>query len=298
MIIAPTIKIDSNKLSSGLSEAIKLCRAISNNPNDEYITIDFKQTQFVTPTFIIPLLIYLNKTYAPHIEFKNLNTYMYSICLHTSGVDFGDMRKVEILNFLENYTNKSYLPIIEFPTYYSRIEDKGYIISTIETILGKQSKLRDNIIHGIKYMLGEITDNITEHSQSPCGYILAQSYPNLGYIDVCIGDKGVTLLGSYNTVRNDITNDIDAMRAAQSGVSAKNLPQTENRGYGISTTKRMLVQGMGGQYMIVSGSVVYVYTKAGTGFFELPFGIRFNGTITALRIPCMNDKFQYGNYFE
>lgn len=82
------------------------------------------------------------------------------------------------------------------------------------------------------------------------------------------------------------------------GISAKNLPDAENRGYGISTTKKMLVDGMGGQYMMVSGDTVYVKTKAGSGYFELPYGIRFEGTIVALRIPYWNEDFEYVNYIE
>ena len=163
----------------------------------------------------------------------------------------------------------------------------------------KQAGLGQNIVSGIKYMLGEIVDNISEHSKSECGYIIAQCYPTSKYIDICIGDTGITLLGSYEGIPNcEITSDGEAMRAANSGISTKNLPDAENRGYGISTTRKMLVEGMGGQYMMVSGDTVYVKTKAGSGYFELPYGIRFEGTIVALRIPYWNEDFEYVNYIE
>ena len=49
---------------------------------------------------------------------------------------------------------------------------------------------------------------------------------------------------------------------------------------------------------ILSGDTVYVKTKAGSGYFELPYGIRFEGTIVALRIPYWNEDFEYVNYIE
>ncbi len=77
------------------------------------------------------------------------------------------------------------------------MDDKNEIISAIESIIVKQTGLEQNIISGIKYMLGETVDNISEHSKSECGYIIAQCYPTSKCIDICIGDTGITLLGSY-----------------------------------------------------------------------------------------------------
>lgn len=88
------------------------------------------------------------------------------------------------------------------------------------------------------------------------------------------------------------------MRAANSGISSKNLPNAENRGYGISTTKNMLIFGLGGEYMMVSGSAIYLANKFDSAYFKLPDNLRFNGTIVALRIPYVNDDFRYIDYIE
>lgn len=112
--------------------------------------------------------------------------------------------------------------IVCFPATKDRVDDKDNIMSTVESILTKQSKLESNILNGIKYMIAEIVDNIIEHSHSAEGYIFAQYYPTHGYID--------------------------------NGISTKNRPNAENRGYGIKTSKRMLVDGLGGQYMMLSAT--------------------------------------------
>lgn len=85
----------------------------------------------------------------------------------------------------------------KFSSTNDRLDDKNEIISAIESIIVKQTGLKQNIISGIKYMLGETVDNISEHSKSECGYIIAQCYPTSKCIDICIGDTGITLLGSY-----------------------------------------------------------------------------------------------------
>lgn len=59
----------------------------------------------------------------------------------------------------------------------------------------------------------------------------------------------------------------------------------------------MLIDGLGGQYMMVSGDTVYGKTPVAEGYVELPDGIRFEGTIVAMRIPYGNNKkFHYIKY--
>lgn len=298
MIIKRQINVQPEKLSSGLSAALGLCDMLMRNPDEDDV-LDFSMTKFVTPTFVLPLLVYIKKL-TKDVTLDNLNGYMKCLCFDSLGIDSGTMRKSEFSAFMERFSNKRYIPLISFPSTKDRLDDKDSIMSTIESIIERQSKLDKNIVTGIKYMLAEIVDNITEHSNSPTGYIVAQCYPTYRYIDICIGDTGITLLGSYKSRADcEIESDAEAMRAANSGISTKNLPDAENRGYGIKTSKKMLIEGLGGQYMMVSGDTVYVKTQVSDGYVELPDGIRFEGTIVALRIPYdSNSKFHYIEYIE
>lgn len=92
--------------------------------------------------------------------------------------------------------------------------------------------------------------------------------------------------------------DLEAIKAANRGISSKNLPDAENRGYGIYTSKQMLVEGLGGQYLMISGGNFYLKTPGFDSFYSLPEGLRWNGTIIALRIPYIVEKFNYVNYLE
>ncbi len=60
----------------------------------------------------------------------------------------------------------------------------------------------------------------------------------------------------------------------------------------------MLTEGLGGQYLLLSGSSFYLKTPGFGSFYSLPNGLRWNGTIVAFRIPYNVDKFNYINYIE
>lgn len=130
-------------------------------------------------------------------------------------------------------------------------------------------------------------------------YLETIGIPRKGYLDICMADNGVTLLGSYKKLSdNEIIDDLEAIKAANRGISSKNLPEAENRGYGIQTSKRMLVEGLGGQYLMISGSCLYLKSPGHDNVYSVPDGLRWNGTIVALRIPVDSSQFNYVNYLE
>ena len=137
-----------------------------------------------------------------------------------------------------------------------------------------------------------------KHSASERGLVFAQAYPKKAYIDLCIADRGITLKGSFNNAGIEIADDVEAMQAANKRISSKNLPNAENRGYGIYTSKKMLISGLGGHYMMISGSALYLKDSNMEKIIELPEGLKWNGTVIALRLPYQREEFSYTNYFE
>ena len=259
--------------------------------------IDFSDIGVVTPLYVLPLVVYLN-TNDRDIEISHTSDYLQII-----GFDKGlmpdQMRNSEFLAIMEKYSRKNFIPIISFPATKNNDDKKDAILATVETIICRQSGLSPNVAIGVKYMLGEYVDNIIQHANSERGYIFAQSFPQNGYLDICIADSGITLLGSYKTlVDNEIETDLEAIQAANRGISTKILPNAENRGYGIITSKKMLVEGLDGSFIMMSGDALHLYNSESRKFIEMPEGIRWNGTIIALRIPYVNKDFQYINYIE
>ena len=296
MIIKEYINVKDDRLIDGLTPVVRIMGMIDESIDQE-VTIDFSETRFVSPVFALSLIIYLTRC-GKQVSFYNVSEYLERIGLGYGGIKPDQMRQTEFLAELEKYALKTYIPIINFAA--GRNSDAKEVVSSIaENLIIRQLDINTNVAYGLKYMIDETLDNITEHSESDRGYIFAQAYPQKGFLDVCMADRGIALLGSYEKLPdNEIASDMEAIKAANRGLSSKNLPNAENRGFGIKTSKQMLIQGLGGQYLMISGSCFYIKSRNLDSFYEMPHGLRWNGTIVALRIPYHSTTFNYIDYIE
>ena len=296
MIIKEHINVKDDRLIDGLTPVVWIMDQMEKSVDQE-VTIDFSDTRFISPVFALSFIVYLTRC-GKKIAFTNFSDYLERIGLGIGGIKPDTMRQTEFLAELEKYTSKTYIPIIDFAA--GRNSDAKEVVSSIvENMIIQQLNIQSNVANGFKYMIDETLDNITEHSESDRGYIFAQAYPTKGFLDVCIADRGVSLLGSYEKLPdNEILSDMEAIKAANRGLSSKNLPDAENRGFGIRTSKQMLIHGLGGQYLMISGSSLYLKSCNLDTFYSMPHGLRWNGTIVALRIPYHSSSFNYINYIE
>ena len=90
------------------------------------------------------------------------------------------------------------------------------------------------------------------------------------------------------------------MYLAQEGYSTKDRPNAENRGYGISTSLKMVVKGLKGHFAILSGNALLINSALkAKEIFELPDKIEWNGTMIVIRIPIPNpNNFNFYDYIE
>lgn len=295
MFINNNINVQDERLMNGLHPMLSIMSQIEQAGHEE-VVIDFSNTRFISPVFILSLLVYTS-TCGKNIRILNMTEYMKTIHMN-GGIKPDELRRSEFQAIMEGYSKKTYIPVINFPAQRNN-DDKEGILTVVENLIIKQLNIKSNVAGGLKYMIGETIDNITEHSDTDRGFIVAQAYPVKGYLDICIADRGITLLGSYKKLQNnEIEGDLEAIQAANRGISSKKLPEAENRGYGIYTSKKMLIEGLNGQYMIMSGSALYMKSRSLDEFFVLPDGLKWSGTIVALRIPYQVAAFNYINYIE
>lgn len=285
------------KFLQGLEGVLRLIDRINQSKDEEDILI-FQNNIFVTPLFILPLLVYVSGS-KKRIRYQFTNSYLDTIQFGSGGIKPEELEFSALHHLLEKYSAKTYIPIIDFPTDQKYIRERNEILSAAENLLSNQIRLQPNITAGLKYLIEESVDNIIEHSDSKRGYIFGQSYPSKKYMDICIADNGITLLGSYCKMEgNKITDHLSAMKAANFGISTKNLTGAENRGYGIRTSKKMLVDGLSGNYVMLSGNALYLKSKTIERFMVLPDIATWQGTIVAMRLPYVNASFNYIDFVE
>lgn len=80
MIIHDNINVQDDRLMNGLLPMISIMSRIEAS-EDENITIDFSNTKFISPVFILSLMIYVMKT-QKDIHYINLDDYMKALRNH------------------------------------------------------------------------------------------------------------------------------------------------------------------------------------------------------------------------
>lgn len=80
MIINDHINVQDDRLMNGLSPMINIMSKIESSEDEKFI-IDFSNTKFISPVFILSLMIYVMKTQTD-IHYINLNDYMKALRNH------------------------------------------------------------------------------------------------------------------------------------------------------------------------------------------------------------------------
>lgn len=163
-----------------------------------------------------------------------------------------------------------------------------------QLVLNQLGTLPLGATNGIRYPIDEMTTNIFDHSKKDTGWMFGQYFPTKKYLDVCILDRGRGFRGCYKEELNMEVDDAKAVELALRGYSSK---KTNERGFGLWTTKRMVVEGLGGQCFILSGSAGYLAMPGREQAFTLN-DVGWNGVIVAFRIPDITTPFDHTQYLE
>lgn len=296
IIIIPAVKNDEN-----IGHAFNfLFRVIDSTEqaSEKRVVWDFNNAEYFHPFFIAPLAIYKRKC-GKQIEIVNLSDRCkgYFKSLHFDNMIYID-KETNLEQILSEYVTKTYTPLCCFDICGEHVDN---LQSFLQRIIERQSHMSIKLKTPLSYFLSELICNIEQHSQSNVGYIYTQFIPSEKCIAICIADEGITIYGSYvntNKYLEDIGDDeAKALEKANEGFSTKNRPNAETRGYGISTTKRMLVDGLGGDFFMFSGNAFHRHNSKHCEFVNLPPNILWGGTIILMRIPIEVDKnFDYNKF--
>lgn len=292
----PNVSLDE-RIGSAFNFLFKVIHETESSYNNG-IEWDLSDTEKFHPFFLAPLVIYKDRCEKdvfcshkpPKIDgYLNL-IHFDSPLLINEGVD--------IEKTLQPYINKSYLPISKFELHKGNVDG---LQSILQKVIRKQSNADYDIISPMSYLLGELIDNMNEHSKGKYGYIFSQYLAAENCIDLVLADDGITIYGSYAASKKYLDeingNEAEALKLANEGKSTKNLPDAENRGYGISSSKRMLVEGLNGSFFMLSGGAFHRHDCNGSSFVKLPKTINWSGTVILMRIPVnIPSDFDFNRY--
>lgn len=267
--------------------------------SEEKWTVDLSNCKFLYPIFLSALSSLMLKRKIEIIFPNDDNIANYLATVHL--IDPLLPTNID-KNFLASYANKSYLPIIMYPStrYGNAIQQREAIEQALFDLLEQQLKaIETKVKEAVYYFISELVNNTVDHSGEDFSLIFVQHFPKKGYIDLCIVDRGKSILGSYLDHDNSLAiNAAQAIEKALSGDSTKQRPNGE-RGYGIRTSKNMLTNGLMGSFFLWSGRGIIITASSNDRLIYLPEEFSWDGTYVFLRIPMLAPtSFIPANYYE
>jgi hypothetical protein len=288
-----------DNFGSILNEYIKINEIIYTNPQAEFV-FDFTKCKFSSPLLIggiASICKQLNDSGRKY-EIKinpdnNFDSYLKTIHFPNG---FNELTE----EGLAEYSDKTYVPIIFFPTSLSTesVQKRMKTISALIDLLKSQLNLKGDLYNAVSYWLDELTQNVVDHSDTDYGLIFAQFFPKKHYLDLCIIDTGNGIFQSYlNSNKFKPKDNTEAINYAVYGKSTKNI--AESRGFGISTSRKMLVKGLKGLFLLYSGNDFFIQDIDTENVITIGEKSTQKGCFVALRVPIIdNEQFVFYNYVE
>lgn len=176
-------------------------------------------------------------------------------------------------------------------------------IDKMQTLVLGNIRINGKLRTILSYLLGELICNIQEHSEALKGFLSIERDRTQNKLFVCIADNGITIPGSYflNNKRSYLdvigSDSLEALRYSIRGLSTKDRPVSETRGYGISTNLNLVVNGMRGYFIVISGNTLYISSPGEERYMKLPEVSAFDGTMFLISLPLeISENFNLYNY--
>jgi hypothetical protein len=266
-----TIAVLKPKTESLIAQFVSFYQTFSKINRLEKVIFDFSQLNWIYPLLILPISAYIHETKSEYLtsQRSDINSY-----LNTVRFPGGVNSVAEFQKFL------SYIPVTSLEKS-KQVENREKLESCFSTMLYKTINGVAGSQDAIYYPITELVGNIFEHSKKDRGWVFTQIYPNKKFLDLCIVDTGRGLRNCYKEERNIILNDKEAVKEAVGGRSTK---LDKDRGFGIYSSKRVICEGLGGSFIILSGNAALISEKNREKLMEMP-SFNWQGVIISYRIP-------------
>lgn len=281
-----TINISNPKQDNLISQLVVLYTAFKGVEKDETLSFDFSRIKWFYPLLVLPIAAYINDF---HSEYQGINSDLksYLKTIHfPQGID-----SVPVFE-KETQITKSYVPISILKR--EKGVDREVLESKFSSMIYKITGSVPGAQNALYYPITELVANIFEHSKKDTGFLFGQFYQSKNHLDICIVDRGRGLARAYKDEKNMEVSDAEAIIEVMKGYSTK--PDKE-RGYGVRTSKRVVCEGLGGEFVLVSGNSALISVKNKERLVVLP-EFNWQGVIIGYRIPKPQGHLDISSYLE
>lgn len=246
---------------------------INNHDGSEYI--DTSSHDFLAPTTVIPLLCESRKRGVKRIT-THLDTFDY------------------VYRILNRQPMETSTPYTILPHNEDERKENEVVMAMLNKIneeYGGQQVLY--------HIINELINNVYNHTSfeegyASQGYTYAQEYPKGKALDICVMDDGLSIPGRFKKSNIKYNDSCHAIEMAINKTSTVK-DDKHDRGNGLWTTLKLVIEANKGEALIVSGSgCLHIKSKNNYNYILLKNHNIFKGTLITLRLN--NNKVQ--NYYD
>ena len=183
------------------------------------------------------------------------------------------------INEIQNLRN----PLDKIFIFSEEREREGQVANLVQSYincLSRTYKCAEGVLDGLIWCINEVMDNVLVHSESKCGYVMAQYHKKKKTFVLCVYDFGT---GIYNSLKNSShkpASEIDALTLAiQEGVG-----DGKGQGNGLYGLYE-IVKNNGGRLVISSGHSALMLKNDDLQKYE-------SNVIVSKNNPCTTIDFQ------
>lgn len=261
----------------------------------------FLNASFITPLSVVPLAATINRRGLPWrcMSGNTYSSYLKTICF-PAGI--ADPSKVTGHRGSGTYFPLVHLDLAAAPrdersnqldalhSHFLDLVDRN-LVADAEFI----AKVNKNTFG---FLLGEMLDNVKEHSLAENFYLLAQYWPTSNACEICLLDDGQGVYSSLKAAGRKVVDSRDALQQVlESGLSAKDEFGSIKRATGIRNTRKAITNHeIQGEFFILSGDSAFLHSsREGEKLIRLQ-NFFWNGTIIMLKINRPSTTFNMYTY--
>lgn len=271
----------------GLRTATEIRAAVKQGASE--ITVDFSRSTWVEAPLIVPIACLINELQddgwnvsITHPNEPTTKHYLNTICF-PGGITNTQSR-----------TGTS-LPLFKLDPD-SETDALEEVNDKIRELIGRtHAESKSAVLNAVSVPLGEMLDNIDQHSEFSHAALMAQFYPTKEYVDICLADNGISIPGSYERCDIHFTTDAEAVRmAVERGISTKeDVAGVKQRGKGLRTIHNIVCNGLFGELLISARNCVMHITRNNSRIVP---NSRWDGTVVAARILPPGPDFEITDF--
>jgi hypothetical protein len=189
----------------------------------------------------------------------------------------------------------SYVPIKHFKR---NIDDKKQVnreVNELTTLI--EEKLPSQFGDSIKYILGELSANIDDHSECESVSLMAQYFPTKEIVDIAVFDNGISIPALFERHNISFENDAEAIKKAVSGEVTTKENETM-RGFGLKTCKNLSIEGLEGELHVVSRKGILIMKSGESPKFHTLKKTLLKGTFLYFRLKKPKNKLNIYKFIE